>query len=87
MIIRDLQLIQEEHNRHQKPDRVTGSSGSRSTGIYSENSSAERQKLSIHDREPVQEIAEIPLQHLKAVHETLILLLPFFGKEIFLYTQ
>lgn len=77
MIIRDLQLIQEEP---QRAPEVRLELPVHRVAVQQEFTveilRAERQKLSIHDREPVQEIAEIPLQHLKAVQETLILLLP-----------
>ena len=81
MIIRDLQLIQEEP---QRAPEVRLELPVHRVAVQQEFTveilRAERQKLSIHDREPVQEIAEIPLQHLKAVHETLILLLPVLRK-------
>jgi len=81
MIIRDLQLIQEEP---QPAPEVRPELPVHRVAVQQEFTvkilRAERQKLSIHDREPVQEIAEIPLQHLKAVHETLILLLPVLRK-------
>jgi hypothetical protein len=42
---------------------------------------AEPQKQLIRDREPAPEIVEIRLQHLKLVHEVLILHLPVLQKE------
>lgn len=78
MIIRDLQLIQEEP---QRAPEVRLELPVHRVAVQQEFTveilRVERQKLSILDREPVREIAKIRLeQHLEAVHETLILLLP-----------
>lgn len=81
MKIRDLQLIQEELQpaieiRPELPVHRVAVQREFTVEILR----AERQELSIHDREPVREIAEIRLEHLKAGHKVLILLLPVLQK-------